>query len=501
LFSVTLNCLCPIFLMTSKTKDSHILHISPENSRPLRRVWEFGYNTCHAPTVMRTDMQGHMRRAHKELGMKYWRCHGTLSDDVGVVYQDEKGRQHWCFSGLKRILDAGLATGAKPFLELSFMPSALASKPEEMITYYRGITSPPASFRRRAELIEKTVRFLADTYGLKELRTWYFEVWNEPNIPFWTGTQAEYFRLYRAAALAIKKIDPSLRVGGPSTARAAWVADLLAYCASSRTPVDFLSTHIYPSDVPFMEEAHGKVELLGLDFLRDHFVRIRHEAEAAGFSGPIIWGEWNSSAGPLAENHDDANNAAFIAGTLACMEEHAHGSLFWNLTDIYEEVNYHFAPFHGGYGLYTVDDVAKSSARAFELFHRLPDRRLKVSGLPSSSARGALAAATKKGDKLSLVLWNHREGRGTREWNASFDLSAFSFKGFTQTEILPGAGSAYETWLKQGRPMTLSAAQLRQLHAASCPKARRRRIATPQKPLAVKLAPGTTQLLEFSLGA
>jgi xylan 1,4-beta-xylosidase len=485
--------------MTSKKKKSPSLRISPETTRPIRRVWEFGYNTCHAPTVMRTDMQNHMRRAHEELGMKYWRCHGTLSDDVGIVYQDEKGRQHWCFSGLKRIIDAGLATGAKPFLELSFMPSALASNPNETITYYRGITSPPSDFRRWAELIEKTMRFLAETYGLKELHTWYFEIWNEPNIPFWTGTQAEYFQLYRSAALAIKKVDPKLRVGGPSTARAAWVADLLAYCSSSRTPLDFLSTHIYPSDVPFMEEAHGKVQLLGLDFLRDHFVRIRQEADAADFRGPVIWGEWNSSAGPLAENHDDANNAAFIAGALACMEENADGSLFWNLTDIYEEVNYHFAPFHGGYGLYTVDDVPKSAARAFELFHRLPDLRLEVTGLPSSASRGALAATNNQADKLSVILWNHREGRGTRDWKTSLDLSAFKFKSFSRTEILPGAGSPYETWQKQGKPMTLSPAQLRQLHAASRPKTKSQRLATKGKPLEVTVAPGAAMLLEFSL--
>jgi xylan 1,4-beta-xylosidase len=248
-----------------------------------------------------------------------------------------------------------------------------------------------------------------------------------------------------------------------------------------------------------MEEAHGEVKLLGLDFLRDHFVRIRREADAAGFRGPVIWGEWNSSAGPLAANHDEANNAAFIAGTLACMEEHADGSLFWNLTDIYEEVNYHFAPFHGGYGLYTVDDIAKSAARAFELFHRLPDFRLDVSGLPSTAARGALAAATKGGDKLSVILWNHREGRTARDWTTELDLTRFPFKSFTRTEILPGAGSAYETWLKQGKPMTLSAIQLRQLNSASQPKKTQVRFTTSKKPLAVTLAPGATQLLEFSL--
>lgn len=481
-------------------KKAHRLQIDPTDSRPMRRVWEFGYNTCHAPIVMRTDMQVPMRRAAEELGMRYWRCHGTLSDDVGLLYQDEKGALHHCFSGLERIIDAGLSTGAKPFLELSFMPAALARDPSQMITYYRGISSPPKDFRQWGKLIEKTVAFLAETYGLAELRKWYFEVWNEPNIPFWSGTQEEYFELYRSAALAIKKVDSRLRVGGPSTARAAWVADLLAYAKRTRTPVDFVSTHIYPSDVPFMEEAHGDVELLGIDFLHEHFARVRQEVDSAGFRGPIIWGEWNSSAGPLAENHDDANNAAFIAGTLSCMEEYADGSLYWNCSDIYEEVNYHFAPFHGGYGLYTVDNIAKSAARAFELFARLPERRLAIEGLPSTRARGAIAAADRDGKRLGIILWNHSENRSTRPWEVELDLTGAPLTSYTRTDILPGQGSAYETWQKLGKPMTLSAAQLKKLQAASVPKTSKVRVPKKAAPFTLTVAPGSAVMIEIPGG-
>lgn len=475
------------------------LHLDFTQIRSLRRVWEFGFNTCHAPIVMRTDVQHHMRRAHDELGMRYWRCHGTLSDDVGLVFEDEKKRKHYCFSGLKRILDAGLAAGVKPFFELSFMPSALAAAPEKAITYYRGITSPPADYLEWKNLIKKTIQFLADTYGLAELRRWYFEVWNEPNIPFWSGDQAAYFRLYREAVLAIKSVDSKLRVGGPATARGAWVADLLKYCKKTKTPIDFVSTHIYPSDVPFMEAAHGDVNLLGLDFLYDHFARVRREADEANFSGAIIWGEWNSSAGPLAENHDDANNSAMVAGALAGIEKYGDGSLFWNLTDIYEECNYHFAPFHGGYGLYTVDDVPKSAARTFEMFHRLLEYRVEMAGLPTTNSRGGIASTNEEQQQLALLLWNHEQDGSSRPWEISLDLGGRSVKKVVSTQILPGKGSAFEVWKKGGSPMTLTPAELRKLQKASEPLVKKQSFSKSKTKVSFTVQSGSAQLIEIQL--
>lgn len=469
----------------------------PGSARALRRVWELGFNTCHAPIAMRSDVQEQMRRAHAELGMKHWRCHGTLSDDVGVIFKDRDGSLHYCFSGLKRIVDAGLRAGVKPFFELSFMPAVLASDRAKKICHYAGITSPPKDQAAWGELVRRTVEFLVNTYGFEEVASWWFEVWNEPNIPFWSGDQEGYFQLYRSAALAVKTVNPRLRVGGPATARAAWVADLLAWCAGNGTPLDFISTHIYPSDVPFMEAAHGEVTLLGMDFIYGHFKRVRDEADAAGFRGPIIWGEWNSSAGPLMPNHDDCNNAAFIAGALAGIERWADGSLYWNLSDIYEECEYHFAPFHGGYGLYTVDGVAKSAARAFGFFRELLPVRHELDGLPASAARGALFTTSEDGRSCAVVLWNHLadEHAPAEPWEFSLEVGAVRATQIVRREIRPGAGSAYETWIAQGRPMTLSPAQLDALVAASEPHSTREPVDPACSFLRGVVSPGTVQLI------
>lgn len=81
------------------------------------------------------------------------------------------------------------------------------------------------------------------------MRTWNFEVWNEPNLSaFWSGTRDEYFRLYAASAKAVKCIDPALRIGGPASSKAHWLRELVQYCESENVPLDFLSTHPYPQD-------------------------------------------------------------------------------------------------------------------------------------------------------------------------------------------------------------------------------------------------------------
>ena len=469
--------------------------------RPLRRVWEFGFNTCHAPLAMRSDLQAHMREAAGRLGMRYWRCHGTLSDDVGILTRDARGRAAYAFSGLKRIVDAGLAAGVKPFFELSFMPEELVRDPSRTVTHYRGPISPPRDFARWRELVSRTVRFLAETYGKKEVRTWYFEVWNEPNIPFWDGTQAEYFRLYREAAEAVKAVDPGFRVGGPATARAAWVADLLAFCRKGRVPLDFVSTHIYPSDVAFVEGAAGEVKLLGLDFLHRHFARVRAEADAAGGPRlPVIWGEWNSSAGPLAANHDDANNAALVSGALAGIARHGDGSLFWNLSDVYEECQYHFLPFHGGYGLYTVDGIPKSAARAFELFHGLEAREVPVRHGAANARRGILASCDPARRKVRAILWNHREeGRAAAAWDAEVDLGRFSAVRAETHRIEPGRGSAYEAWKRMGMPANLSVPQRRRLLAASEPKRAVSTWSAARSKIGLRVPAGTALRLDLDL--
>jgi len=137
----------------------------------------------------------------------------------------------------------------KPFVELGFMPTRLASGTQTIFDY-RGNVTPPKDPAQWARLVRRFVRHLVDHFGIAEVLTWHFEVWNEPDLigAFWTGTMEDYFQLYAEAARAVKSVDRRLRVGGPATSKTMWVPQLLAFCAEQRVPLDFISTHHYCVD-------------------------------------------------------------------------------------------------------------------------------------------------------------------------------------------------------------------------------------------------------------
>src|SRR5262249_4847684 len=143
----------------------------------------------------------------------------------------------------------------------------------------------------------------------------YFEVWNEPNIDFWAGDpkEATYYDLYDHAARAIKNVSPRLRVGGPSTAQAAWADRFLAHCHEKNVPVDFVSTHVYGNDLA--EDVFGTHESIPRTQMVCRAVKKVHDQIAAsGYPRlPLIWSEYNADYG----NQVSVTDSPFIGPWLA----------------------------------------------------------------------------------------------------------------------------------------------------------------------------------------
>ena len=140
--------------------------------------------------------------------------------------------------------------GMKPFVELSFMPQHLAKEDVRGMFFYRPNICMPKDDQAWIDYIQSFVRFLIDRYGQEEVESWYFEVWNEPDLPvvFFHGTREDYFHLYEITARAIKEVDEKIRVGGPSTSGSKWVKSFVAFCKEHNVPVDFVTTHQYAGD-------------------------------------------------------------------------------------------------------------------------------------------------------------------------------------------------------------------------------------------------------------
>src|SRR5262249_51617169 len=187
-----------------------------------------------------------LRSVRQITGFQYVRFHGILDDDVAIYDEDKQGKPVYNFSYVDQIYDGLLAAGVKPFVELSFMPYKLAARQDIQSFWYRPNVSPPKDYTKWDDLITQLMKHLVSRYGLDEVAKWYFEVWNEPNLDFWSGNpkQQTYFELYDHTVRDIKAVAPSVRVGGPATAQAAWVADMIRHAEQAHVPLDFVSTHV-----------------------------------------------------------------------------------------------------------------------------------------------------------------------------------------------------------------------------------------------------------------
>jgi xylan 1,4-beta-xylosidase len=228
---------------------------------PFPHFWEQMFGSGRAILSLRESYREDLRAVKHVADFKYVRFHAILHDEVGVYNEDEHGNPVYNFSYVDQIYDGLLKNGVRPFVEISFMPRKLAFNPDVLHPFwYKPNVSPPKSMDRWDDLIRHFAQHLVDRYGIDEVSTWYFEVWNEPNIDFWNGIprQRSYFDLYAHTARDLKSVSPRLRVGGPATAASAWVDDFLKFTSANRVPVDFVSTHAYADDTT--EDLSGKTK-------------------------------------------------------------------------------------------------------------------------------------------------------------------------------------------------------------------------------------------------
>lgn len=349
-----------------------------EETDRLTHFWEHTVGSCHAPLALRSDWQVQLLRCHEELGFQHVRFHGLLSDDVGTLI-NSAGPLIYSFFNADQIIDFLLSIGMRPFVELSFMPTAIASGEKTVFHYHANVTTPK-NYADWSKLIHKLVKHWRDRYGVQEVSQWYFEVWNEPNLKaFWIGNQKDYFKLFADTVSAIKRVNPSFRVGGPATAKNEWIEEFLKYCRSRKIPVDFVTTHHYPTDALGKPEDDTETQLANRrrSVLREQVQAVSSRAEGL----PVYYTEWNTSSNPRDPLHDEPYAAAFIVKTIMEAAGHVEGYSFWTFSDIFEENYFPSVPFHGGFGLLNIHNIAKPSYRAFEILHQLGDRRLVVDGI------------------------------------------------------------------------------------------------------------------------
>jgi xylan 1,4-beta-xylosidase len=432
----------------------------------LPHPWEHTVGSCHAPLALRADWQQQLRRCQSELGFRYVRFHGLLSDDLGTVisHSDEL---LYSFFNADQIVDFLLSIGMRPFVELSFMPRALASG-SKTVFQYRGNVTPPKDYKQWSTLIQTLVAHWVERYGIQEVAEWFFEVWNEPNLKaFWSGTQKDYFRLYRVTADAIKRIDPSLKVGGPATARDGWIEEFLEFCETVKAPVDFVTTHHYPTDALGHEGADTDTQLANSQrgILREWTQDTRRRAGTF----PVYYTEWNLSSNPRDPRHDEPYAAAFVAKTALEASDLVQGYSFWTFSDIFEENYFPSVPFHGGFGLLNLHGIAKPAYRSFELLHKVGTERLLVHGLHQTVNAWVTRDDGDDSAGVRVLLVNHALPRQSiMSERVRIHLAhAPEPSGAWVERIDENHANAKRRWQALGAPEYLNGRAVEQLHEAS----------------------------------
>jgi xylan 1,4-beta-xylosidase len=429
--------------------------------RPLDRFFDLSVGSDYPGTLIRPDSQAHLAIAADELGFRYVRFHDIFHDVLGTVRTVE-GRIIYDWTNIDRLYDDLLAKGIRPFLATS----------PQTIFYWKGNTSHPKLGPWR-ELIEAFVNHLRERYGVDEVRRWYFEVWNEPNLDgFWErADQQAYFELYSVTAKAIKAIDPTLQVGGPSTAGAAWVPEFLEHARKTRTPVDFVTTHTYGVDHGFLDEKGEADTKLSPspDAIVGDVRRVREQIDRSPFpSLPLYFTEWSTSYTPRDAVHDSYISAPYILTKLKATRGLAQGMSYWAYTDLFEEPGPPPTPFHGGFGLLNREGIRKPAFFAYKYLHELRGKEI-----PSTDEESIL---TTDGKNTAALVWEWEPPNQTvsnRPFytklvrNAPAPTVRLTFKNVRagryrlmvrRTGLR--ANDAYSAYIDMGSPVSLNAEQL-----------------------------------------
>lgn len=395
--------------------------------------WRACVGAGRAAEGLRASWLDSLRLVREHCGFERVRFHGLFHDDMGIYHAKSGGTERLTWLYLDDLFDRMLEIGVRPFIELGFCPRDLAGRTENCF-WWKAHASPPWNPAGWERLIEGLARHLIARYGRAEVAGWQFEVWNEPNLkPFWHGTRARYFDLYARTARALKGVDADLRVGGPATSnfvpdarfageienhgahlcdtrdRAAleqatwtgvWIREFLDYCARERAPVDFISTHPYPTDWALDSHGQGSNHTRRRSSVAEDLRWLRQTIAASAFpNAPIHCTEWSSSPSNRDHMHDLLPPATYIAyaniQAIGLCESLSH----WTFTDLIEEMGTVPGTFCGGFGLVNFMGLPKPAFHAYRFLNALGPR------LVARAETHAITADDLGG--VQVLAWNY----------------------------------------------------------------------------------------------
>ncbi|NVM62674.1 xylan 1,4-beta-xylosidase [Mucilaginibacter sp. SG538B] len=424
--------------------------------------------------------------------------------------EDASGKPIYNWHLVDSIFDTYVKLGMKPYAQIGFMPEALSTHPKPYRHYwkpgdnyddvYTGWAYPPKDYNKWEELVYQWVKHCVQRYGQAEVESWYWEVWNEPNIGYWKGSMQEFFKLYDYAAHGVKRALPTAHVGGPEVAGGSspggmkFLNAFIKHCIADTnyatgkigSPIDVISFHA--KGQPTLINGRVRMNMAPqIRDIREGFKIVASYPETK--NTPIVIGESDPegcAACGMATNPSNAYRngtmySSYTAASIAreyqladSLDVNFMGSVSWSF-------EFENQPWFYGFRDLATNGVDKPVLNVFRMLGMMKGKRLKVTGdqmyslktVADSSIRGsntdigALAAADKK--EMTVLLWNYHDDDlhdAGKTVKIRIENLPPTFVKLTQYRIDEEHSNAYEVWKKMGSPQKPTAAQIKELEKA-----------------------------------
>jgi xylan 1,4-beta-xylosidase len=448
----------------------------------------------------------------------YVRAHNLMTSGDGsyalkwgstnMYSEDKDGKPVYDWTIIDRIFDTYIERGMKPLAQIGFMPEALSQRPQPYRHHWApgtpykeimtGWASPPKDYDKWAELVYQWVRHSVARYGQKEVESWYWEVWNEPDGLYLIApdTKREYFKMYDYAATAVKRALPTARIGGPHTAAAGrFMDDFLQHCLHERnaatgktgTPLDFVAFHA--KGAPKVVDG---VVRMGMDahfrHLDEGFALVAKYPELNGI--PVIVGESDPEGCAACGMRTNPENA-YRNGTLYASYTAASIAREYDLAarrgvNLIGAVNWSFEfedqPWYAGFRDLATNGVNKPVLNVFRMLGKMRGDRVAVTGdqaydaarIQTAGVRGARtdidALAAKDAHGVAVMVWNYHDD-DVIDGGAPVELHIAGIPArqvqMHHYRIDQDHSNSYAAWKRMGSPANPTPAQVAELQKAS----------------------------------
>ena len=447
-----------------------VINVKGTESIPFHNNVDFCVGTGRMGLALTEEYLKELSFVQDIIGFRHIRGHGLFADDMAIYQRrvdwfTKEETIEYNFTYLDRVMDAYLARNIVPFLELGFMPKALASG-DQTIFYWQGNTTPPKEYDEWTKLVTVTLSHLVKRYG-EQVYSWPIEVWNEPNLPgFWKdASMPEYFKLFKETFLAIKALDPRFRIGGPAICGVRdeeWMKAFFDFCKKEKIKPDFATRHHYTTEMPAPSGHYGYQKLsdpqLGFDNLQSSRDIIDSYKEFKGMEMHLT--EFNTSYIPNNPLHDTNENAAYLAYQLERLGETSYSYSYWTFGDVFEERGVPFSLFHGGFGLVAHGCIPKPTFWTFAYYKRLQE------AATDCVYKGKNAVVVRTANGYRAVLWNMSDDETEIDVKLAADAKEYTVIRETVDEV---TCNPVKVWHDLGEPKNPSDAQVEIIRKAAFP--------------------------------